>query len=310
MPTHITEWLGNAYLDYNAITLGLDALAERVRSENFNAIVIVLRGGTFAGMHMSFLTGLPVYFIAYHRADSSVEWIGSAPNAQAKVLLCEDSAGKGTTLLNCRNFLRNAGYAVSTLVVCKVPGALVNPEYICIDWKNDDLQVLFPWNRYRINGESRTDDLPDHEYEHTAWDLDGVFLDDLKHDERDNDDLAGMLARRDEMPLGSYAPMVSPGDVIITSRPEIDRERTEKWLRKFCIDIPVVLREEGDVAENPEFRANWKGKKALELGYTHFVESSSEQALYLAARYPELRVTWYNQGNRILVNASKINKLG
>ncbi|WP_284285668.1 hypothetical protein [Alicyclobacillus fastidiosus] len=244
---------------------------------------------------MAFLTGLPVHFIRYYRPNASVEWVGPAPEPKTKLLLCEDSAGKGKTLLNCRNFLLSQGYTVSTLVVCKMPFAATTPEYSCFDWTNDDLQVLFPWNRYRINGESRADALPDHEYERTAWDMDGVFLNDIERNVYD-EDIEAALIQRDNTPLAEYAPQVSSKDIVITSRPEIDRERTETWLRQFGIDVSVVLRDEGELDASPEFKAQWKGRKALELGYTHFVESSAEQALYIASMYPELRVTWFNRG--------------
>lgn len=302
MPTHNKSWSGNAYLDYNTIALKLDAMAPQIRHAELDAIVIVLRGGTFAGMHMAFLTGLPVYFIRYDRPTASVTWLGEAPAEQAKVLLCEDSAGKGKTLADCRQFLLASGYDVTMLVVCKMPGAATEPEYRCFDWTNDDLQVLFPWNRYRINGESRADALPDHEYERTAWDMDGVFLDDIERSVYD-EDLEAALIKRDNLPLAEFAPQIDEGDIVITSRPEIDRDRTEAWLRKFGIHVPVVLRDEGELTVNSEFKGRWKGRKALELGYTHFVESNAEEAIHIASLYPELRVIWYYQGKSLLIRA-------
>lgn len=52
----------NIYLDYNQISLRLDVLVEEIRKENFDGLVIVLRGGSFIGMHTAFLTDLPYAF--------------------------------------------------------------------------------------------------------------------------------------------------------------------------------------------------------------------------------------------------------
>lgn len=54
--------LRNIYLDYNTISLRLDQLAQEVRGKKYDALVIILRGGAFAGIQMAFLTGLPCFF--------------------------------------------------------------------------------------------------------------------------------------------------------------------------------------------------------------------------------------------------------
>lgn len=300
------KWARNVYLDYNSISLRLDALASQLRDAEFDALVIVLRGGSFAGIHIAFLTGLPIHFLRYHRPTETVEWVGEPPEGE-RVLVCEDSAGKGRTLVHCRDFVAASGYEVSTLVVCKMPLSAVTPDYCCFDWQDDDARVLFPWNRFRINGESIGDDQPDHAYERKAWDLDGVFLDDVEP-HLYKSDLAAALSFRDNVPLAAFAPKPSSQDIVITSRPACDRERTEAWLRKYNIHIPLVMRDDGVESPSHESKARWKGARALELGFTHFVESHAEQAAYLAHLYPELRVIWWNQGNPLAIQAAPIDE--
>lgn len=298
--------LRNIYLDYNAIALRLDAMAGEIRAAGFDGLVIILRGGSFAGMHLAFLTGLPYHFLRYDRRSGRPDWIGPAP-AGERMLLCEDFAGMGRTLIDCRAFLEGQGYRVATLVVCKDRLSASQPDYFCFETQATDARFLLPWERYRINpvtgATSQVDAAADHTYERTAWDLDGIFLDDLEA-QRYQSDLAGVLALRDRLPPAPLAPRPAPQDLIITGRPVADRERTEAWLRRHGFAVPVVLRDDGEAAPAPEGVARWKGRRALELGCTHYVESDAAQALVMAALYPELRVSWWNQGRPLAVQAA------
>jgi hypoxanthine-guanine phosphoribosyltransferase len=302
-----TTMVRNIYLDYNDIALRLDALAPEILRNDFGALVIVLRGGSFAGLHMAFLTGLPYYFLRYDRKRAMSEWVGSAPT-ERRVLLCEDFAGMGRTLTDCRKFLDDLGYDVSTLVVCKDRFSAIEPDYYCFDCQDRNARFLLPWERYRINPEtgatSMVEGRPDHEYERTAWDLDGVFLHDID-EQQYRSGLEEALALRDMYPLADFAPVPSIQDIVVTGRPVCDRDRTQEWLRKHKINIPVVLRDDGVEYPTAESVARWKGQRALELGCTHFVESDSAQALHIAALYPELRVIWWNQGYPMALQASK-----
>lgn len=298
--------LRNLYLDYNAIALRLDALAEEVRRAGFDALVMILRGGTFAGMHMAFLTSLPYHFLRYDRKRAVAEWVGSPP-AAGRVLLCEDFAGMGRTLIDCHRFLTDTGYAVSTLVVCKDHLSASEPDYWCYDNQDRGARFLLPWERYRINPKtgdtSQVDAPPDHQFERTAWDLDGVFLADVES-RCYGTDLEGALCLRDGAPPAPFAPSLSADDVVITGRPLCDKDRTEAWLQKHGIGAPVVFRDDGVAEPTAESVARWKGRRALELGCTHFVESDPGQALHLASLYPELRVRWWNAGSPLAVQAA------
>ena len=290
------------YLDYNSIALRLDALADKVRRENFGAIAIVLRGGSFAGMHMAFLTGIPCYFIRYNRKTRKVRWVGEPAPLKCHVLLCEDFAGAGWTLIDCHAFLLEAGFHVKTLVVCQDSESATIPDFYCFDGTNNNEKYLLPWERH-ILAVREFDGREDHEYERVAWDLDGVFLSEV-HGYFYSADLEATLKMRDNLPLAPFAPNVSIQDVIVTERPLRDKERTEEWLREHNLCVPVVFRDEDVQTHSKENDAKWKGQRALDLGCTHYVESDAEESVHIAVMYPELRTIWWNEGDPLSIKAA------
>jgi hypoxanthine phosphoribosyltransferase len=161
----------NIYLDYNQISLGLDTISEEVIQENFSAIVIILRGGCFPGIHLGFLTGLPCYFLKYNRKEENASWLGDIPNSR-KILLVEDFAGMGRTLINCKNFLLQQGFDTQTLVVCKDTKSASIPNFYCFETTDPTSRFILPWERYRLNSKQipSLQTKADHEYERTLWD--------------------------------------------------------------------------------------------------------------------------------------------
>ncbi|MGD6843048.1 phosphoribosyltransferase [Bacillus infantis] len=163
----------NIYLDYNQISLSLDSLAEEIKREGFDALVIILRGGSFPGFHLAFLTGLPYYFLTYDRISESADWKGAAPSLK-KVLLVEDFAGMGKTLISSREFLTNQGMDVRTLVICKDPKSASVPDYFCFETRENNVRFILPWERFRLNPAesrvSRAENIADHQFERTLWD--------------------------------------------------------------------------------------------------------------------------------------------
>lgn len=293
------------FLDYNSISIRLDALAEKVQ-HNFDSLVIIVRGGSFAGFHMAFATGLPHYLIQYDRATATPFWVGDKPSDGDRVLICEDLAGSGRTLSDCKQFIQDGGYRVSTLVVFKDRYSAISSEYCCFDFHNSDTRIVLPWERYRVNlmaNDIVHDGRADHEYHKTGWDMDGVLLHDVDT-EFWRADHAAALALRDTYPIAEFAPALPEGDVIITGRPVIDKDRTEKWLRDNEIDNLVFFRDDAVERPTAESTARWKGAKALELGCTHYVESDARQAVFIASFYPLLQVRWWNDGNPIVVSSS------
>ncbi|MCL6454718.1 MAG: phosphoribosyltransferase domain-containing protein [Alicyclobacillus sp.] len=293
----------HVYLDYNSIALKLDALAGEVARAGFQGLVAILRGGSFPGVHLAFLTELPVYFLRYDRALAQAEWCGPAPAAGQQLLLCEDFAGSGRTLIDCRQFLADRGYRVSTLVVCQDRLSASVPDYSCFDFRSQQVRVILPWERHRLNPAVDSILLPhDSDYEKVAWDMDGVFLEDVDG-ALYAQDLERALSLRDEMAPAVYAPQVLPGDCIVTGRPVEDEARTRAWLQAHGFDVPVYFRDDGVAHPTAASTGGWKAAKALEMGCTHFVESDAAQAIAVAAAAPELRVVWWNAGHPMLVQA-------
>jgi hypoxanthine phosphoribosyltransferase len=295
----------NIYLDYNKISLRLDALSNDIASAKYDGLVIILRGGSFAGMHLAFLTGLPYYFLRYDRKTGQPSWLGEIPEKK-RLLICEDFAGMGNTLINCKKFLIDAGYDVSTLVICKDSKSATTPDYYCFDCKDDNARFLLPWERYRINPKtgiaSEDQELLDHEFERTAWDLDGVFLENVESPHTFSD-LKASQPNGDS--ITTYAPTPSSHDIIITHLPVSQKESLKKRLYTNNIKIPLIFRDNDMALPTAESIGKWKGRRAIELGFTHFVSGNSEVALFIAAYYPELRVVWWNQGHPVTIQASK-----
>lgn len=143
------------YLNYDQISTKVEEFVSDVKERDFDGILILLRGGSFAGMHLSFLTGLPVYFVEYHRPTREVSWKGDPPPLNSKILVVEDFAGSGTTLQDTLTLLK-PNYTISTFVVCKdSKSRLQDPTYCCFDMGSENKRFIVPWEK--------------HEYENCVW---------------------------------------------------------------------------------------------------------------------------------------------
>ncbi|QHW34264.1 phosphoribosyltransferase [Paenibacillus rhizovicinus] len=294
----------NIYLDYNSLSLRLDALSVQIMEKDYDGLVILLRGGYFIGLHLAFLTGLPYYFVKYERSSSSIAWEGAIPSG-TRLLLCEDFAGSGDTLTNTTAFIESFGKRVDTLVGCSDLHSSSVPTFACFHNSNADARFIFPWERHRMNKEGRQAATPDHGLDKTAWDLDGVFLEDVPS-EVYRAGLDQALLIRDGYTKAHFAPTrYSSQDMIITGRPECDRERTLIWLNNSQIHLEATFRDDNIEKPTKEETAAWKGKRAIELGFNHFVESCPIQALHIANLYPEMRVIWWNSGEPLRIQATK-----
>lgn len=293
------------YMDYNAMASRIDSYCDIIRSQ-FDAIVVILRGGTFLGLQLSFGTNLPVYFLQYNRTNNSPSWFSPPVPAGMRILLCEDIAGRGTTLIHCRQFLESSGYAVQSFVMFQDTYSSTRPDYCCYETKDPHSHFVPPWERYRINlltNPSLADDVPDPDLFKTGWDLDGIFLSDLDPLEWAKG-FPHALATRDLLPLAEDAPTLRAADLIITGRPEMDRARTTQWLHQQGLSAPLYLRNDGIEFPSALTTAQWKGATAIALGCTHYVESEAAQAIHMASLFPELQVSWWNQGQPVIINAS------
>ncbi|NRD79802.1 phosphoribosyltransferase [Bacillus sp. BRMEA1] len=302
------------YLSYDDIAFRIDAMIEDVRKQKFSSLVVIVRGGTFPGIHLSVRTGIPIYYLNYERDSkkqaSKISWIGSAPPI-GKTLLCEDMAGSGKTLIESRQFIEERGFEVQSFVVYKDTYSASIPEFFCFSTNDPEERFVVPWEKEKFNPKSTfTSDKPllDHEYEFTGWDMDGIFLADVpKEYYLKNTEQA--LLMRDEYPISSNRPILREHDVIITGRPIEDKERTHVWLNRNNVFHPVYFRDNGKMNPTALSTAMWKGRKAVEIGCLRYVESDVEQAIFISKNFPHLEVVWWNNANPISIKASSFSKI-
>ncbi len=301
------------YLNYNDISLWIDSLQPEFKQYPFVAIVGILRGGGFPALCASFATGLPLYHVKYDRQTQTAKWDGEIP-PQGLVLVCEDFAGSGQTLSNCLRLI-NQTHEYKTLT-------LVSDEKSRIeaDWtkRYDGYQVVLPWERHCLSPAHHEDWTNnggklgltkmnnDNEYRYYAVDLDGIFCVDIHPIEYETD-LHTTLQTRDQLPILPTAPTLKEGKhIIVTGRPTEDTQRTKEWMEKHgyhSIDIHHRNPEKHSAKET----AIHKGEVATKLGCSDFIESCPQQALEIAINFPHLRVTYWNNGNPILISASQLS---
>lgn len=143
-----------------------------------------------------------------------------------------------------------------------------------------------------------------------GWDLDGIFVRDLTQKEWDLG-LDYALPLRDSLPLLSNAPDVSKkpeSNVLITGRPEMDREVTESWLRKYGYANTLVMKGDHDGFSLSDI-ARYKARYLISSNcFSTFVESDAEQAIlianFLSKSRVSLEVLWWNNGNTLSIQAS------
>ena len=293
-------------LTYEQLDHWIESLQPALLAERFTMALGILRGGAPLALMVSHAVGVPVAFLRYDRLTRSVAWDSTlpVPPAGSKVLLCEDIAGRGFTLVDCIAFLQAHGLEVRTLTGAVDDLSRTQPDY-AIDARG--YFALFPWERQAYTERYRDDwarveagaapaMANDHEYAAYAIDLDGILLPDVPL-ARYDEDLAAALAERDALLPFEVLPGIDLQQVrtIITGRPEMDRARTEAWLaRHGFAHLQLVMRTPGRHDDSPAGAAAHKASAALRAGVTHFVESDPLQALLIAQQAPLLRVIWWD----------------
>ncbi|RZT29267.1 phosphoribosyltransferase [Cupriavidus agavae] len=304
-------------LTYDQLDQWIESLQPRLLAEGFSVSIGILRGGAPLALMASHAIGAPVAFLAYDRRTRNVSWNSPAPLPApgTKVLLCEDIAGRGYTLVDCIAFLERCGLVVRTLTGAFDDISRIRPDY-AIDASG--FFALFPWERQAHTERYREDWLKveagaaegmrdDHEYATYAIDLDGILLPDIPL-ARYDEDLAGALRERDALLPFEIVPTADLPNVkvVITGRPGIDRKRTQHWLDQHGYGhLDLIMRAEGD-DETPVAAAAHKARAARRAGVTHFIESDALQALWIARDAPLLRVIWWDADRQagMLVNAA------
>lgn len=298
-------------ITYEQLDLWIASLQQSLLAENFVYVIGILRGGAPLALMASHAIGVPIVFLRYTRATREVAWDSSLalPPAGSKVLVCEDIAGRGFTLLDCVAFLKNKSLAVKTLTAAYDALSRLKPDY-GIDARG--YFASFPWERHAYTDAYRADWRKtqagrhgslkeDHEYAAFAIDLDGILLPDIPADQYDRN-LEVALNERDNL-----APYAVPPDIdarqaraIITGRPELDRARTVQWLAKHGFEgVPLVMRDPKHYTDAHEGTAAHKADAAMRLGCTLFIESDLSQAVLIAERAPLLKVVWWDAAKKI-----------
>lgn len=135
------------FIGYDEIALRTDELVTEVKKNEYDCVAIIMRGGSFVGMHLAFKLNLPAYFLKYERSKKLVTWLGEAPLLGSKILLVEDFAGRGTTLTDSIAFLE-PNFLVSTFVVCKDQlSRIKNPTFCCFEILEEGYRFIVPWER-------------------------------------------------------------------------------------------------------------------------------------------------------------------
>jgi len=298
-------------LTYDKLDQWTLSLQQELIREQFACVIGILRGGAPLALMVSHTIGVQPAFVRYHRATRAVNWDSSIPipAAGAKVLLCEDIAGEGYTLLDCIEYLRAQGLQVKTLTGGFDDLSRVRPDY-GLDGRGYFL--LMPWERHaytesyraawqRTRAGTQGCIGPDHEFAVFGIDLDGILLPDLPAHQYQTD-LEAALQLRDTLPPFEHLPhaAVAQSKAIITGRPEDDRARTLAWLRKHGYERPHLI------MRNPERHddslaqvAAYKAEAAIALACTHFLESDPVQAIHIAHHAPLLHVIWWDAARRV-----------
>lgn len=290
--------------DYQAVAHTIDRWVPQWRTIGYSAVVAVARGGLIAGAMAASALSIPLYALEYRRPERRVSWYTrTTPAPGERVLLIDDIAGSGTTLVDCRDFLAR-DYPVDVCTLVSDAQSRLEPR-----WSvklHEGLRAWFPWEREAItaafDATGNQPAAPDYAYASWAIDLDGVLLADVPEAHYASD-LHGALALRDTLaPAGELPPLELATVTIITGRPEIDRQRTERWLARHGFHGRLLMRDDDrfPVELTPEYKA-WQ----LHAGcHTHFLESCPKQAIRIAQAAPVAKVYWWvGDGSAYLVRA-------
>jgi hypoxanthine phosphoribosyltransferase len=155
MDTEFTKLPIYSY-DYNKIENFCLAQRESLIQEDVGLILGVLRGGGVPALMLSQMLSIPVDFLYYNREHSIVEIknqevfqkIKECITTNKKILLVEDIAGVGYTLLNCYNYLLSLvkeKSLIKTFTLVYHGNSRMKPHYYK-DFSN--LRSVLPWEKY------------------------------------------------------------------------------------------------------------------------------------------------------------------
>lgn len=140
------------YLSHDEISQWIESIKHEILEHPFVAVVGILRGGGFPALCVSFSTGLPVFHIQYDRKTQRASWVGEPP-PPGLLLVCEDFAGSGQTLLNSLLFIKET-HECKTLTL--ISDELSRHQ---ADWtrRYNGHRVILPWERHCHSPSHRQD---------------------------------------------------------------------------------------------------------------------------------------------------------
>jgi hypoxanthine phosphoribosyltransferase len=284
------------FLGYDQTERMIAALLDRATQWQPDAVAGIARGGLVPATMAAGLLALPLAMIGFDRASDATQWLGNAPVAQ-RVLLVDDGCSTGRTMAMVRAAVLAEGRDCLTLAVVHDPEVTSYVPDL-----SHPMRALwrFPWERGEATPAGRTlratGARPDRitELAFYGLDLDGVFLPDVPDAVYQADIVAAVAERHGLEPFAAL-PYFSPDRaVVITGRPDEDRERTQAWLTRWGHGALALECRPTDLPHTPDGVARYKAEAATRWGCTHFVESDAEQALRIAAHAPHLVVSWWS----------------
>ena len=284
------------FIGYDQAERMVFSLLGRVEEWAPDAVVAIARGGLVPGTMVSCGLALPLFMAGYDRISGHAGWIGPRPDGQ-RVLVVDDCCATGETVAAVRDAVLAAGYACASLTIVHDPDTT---RYVP-DFSHPMRELFrFPWERGEATPAARSrragGGAAERIFEKPFFglDLDGVFLPDISRHHYDTD-LEDALRRRHLLdPYPALPPFAADRAVVITGRPESDRDVTAAWLTRHGYGgLPLECRP-ADVPADIGAVSRYKAAVATRWGCTHFVESEAEQAVRIAALAPHLVVSWWS----------------
>src|SRR3546814_5622569 len=135
--------------DYSRIESLVSSYVPQWRAMGFDAAVAIARGGLVPALMASTELSVPLHALSYSRTDRCASWFTtSKPPARAKILLVEDIAGRGRTLSDCVEFMRNLDYDLYVFTLAPAADSRIQPAF-CLDIPAG-IRAWFPWARRAI----------------------------------------------------------------------------------------------------------------------------------------------------------------
>ena len=297
------EWKGldtaemPVFLGYDQTERMIAALLDRAAQWQPDAVVGIARGGLVPATMAAGILALPLAMIGFDRASgATVDW--RAPPAASAILLVDDGCSTGRRCGRCATALLQEGRDCLTLAVVHDPEVT---GYVPDLSHADARAVAVPLGTRRGDA-GRTCAARDRRRTGSG-DRIAVLRSGPRRRVPARRAGRGVPAptspRRCCSGTGwSRSPPCpsSPPEraVVITGRPDEDRERTQAWLARWGHGaLPLECRPP-HVPHTPDAVARYKAETATRWGCTHFVESDAEQALRIAAHAPHLVVSWWS----------------